>query len=80
MPRLVHIKGGRTQLQHPCIVQMQLQNRKIDLELFKERAEALQQAGVALEEGITASRAQQTSDHDQVPSGRTALCHQSATS
>jgi len=25
---------------------MQLQNRKIDLELFKERAEALQQAGV----------------------------------
>ena len=55
MPRIFHIMGGRTQLQHPGIVQMQLQNRKIDLELFKERAEALQQAGVALEEGTTAS-------------------------
>jgi len=51
---------GRTQQQRPGVVQMQFQSRKTDLELFKERAEALQQAVVVLEEGITASRAQVT--------------------
>ncbi len=41
-------------------MQMQFQSRKTDLELFKDRAEALQQAVVVLEEGIAASRAQVT--------------------
>ncbi|KAL0051989.1 hypothetical protein WJX82_005987 [Trebouxia sp. C0006] len=44
--------------QMPAHEQMQFQSRKTDLELFKERAEALQQAVVVLEEGIAASRAQ----------------------
>lgn len=39
-------------------VQMQFQSRKADLGLFKERAGALEQAVVILEEGISASRAQ----------------------
>ncbi len=56
--------GGGTQQHCPGVVQMQFQSRKTDLELFKERAEALQQAVVVLEEGIAASRAQVTSHHD----------------
>ena len=56
--------GGGTQQHCPGVVQMQFQSRKTDLELLKERAEALQQAVVVLEEGIAASRAQVTSHHD----------------
>lgn len=48
-----------TQWQH-ADVQMQFQSRKADLGLFKERAGALEQAVVILEEGIAASRAQVT--------------------
>lgn len=56
--------GARTKQQRPGVVQMQFQSRKTDLELFKERAKALQQALVVLEEGIAASRAQVTPHHD----------------
>ncbi|KAL0034643.1 hypothetical protein WJX77_000708 [Trebouxia sp. C0004] len=44
--------------QMPAHEQVQFQSRKTDLNLFKERAEALQQAVVVLEEGIATSRAQ----------------------
>lgn len=37
---------------------MQFQSRKADLAVFKERAQALQQAVDILEEGIAASRSQ----------------------
>ena len=59
--------GGRTQQECLGVVQMQFQSRKTDLELFKDRAEALQQAIVVLEEGIAASRAQVTPHHDHGP-------------
>ena len=61
--------GGNSKQQNHGVVQMQFQSRKTDLELFQERAEALQQAVVVLDAGIAASRAQVITD----PSGRTAF-------
>ncbi len=57
--------GGSIQQQHPGVVQMQFQSSGDTLfkELFKETAEALQQAFAVLEEGIAASRAQVTPHH-----------------